>query len=1057
MLSRLLRFSVRRPLLVCALFALGALAGGWSFLRSPLDAIPDLSEPQVLLYARVAGSPVQVSDSATAPLMRKLSALPGVKTVRGFSDLGYSYVTVVLERADQAVRTRAAAAAREDRVHAWQVAQDASGVGWVYQYSLGAGTSGLDLYELRTLQDQVLGPALAALPGVAEVPAVGGYVRRLEVVANPRLLQVRGLQPPDLTAGLPAAAEPPRGRMLMLDERDVLLGLEGESPRAVTSAASPAPAAKVPETGSLESIEIRPGLKLGELARVRQAPDLRRGIADLDGQGEVVGGVVVAAQGVNALDLVARVKARLESLKPRLPKGVDLETVYDRSQLIRASLGTVRRELLQELLLVSLAVYLFLGHAPSMWVLGLALPAAILLHFLPLHLARLSVNLMTLGGLAIAIGDMLDAGIILVENANRRLADAGPVPEAVRREVLAEACISLIRPLLFTLVIVVVSFLPVFALEGQEGRLFQPLAASKTLSMLSAMAVTLLLVPALSALFLKRGFKREEQNPLSAWLQSKYRPSLAWALSRPKLSLAVNFGLLLLTIPLFLRLPREFLPPLNEGSLLYMPVTMAGVPAAQASAFLKEADRRLAAVPEVERVFGKAGRAESATDPAPLSMVESTILLKPRRLWRKGMDEAGLVREMDQTLQFTGVSNGWTQPIRGRIDMQATGIRTPLGLKVSAQTLEQAEAAAAKAETICLKLPGIRSAAAERAGRAPSLMYFPDEAGLKKAGLTAGQVQGQLLCYAGGAALASVSGTAVAAVYPEDFTDNLDKMRRFPIFSAPGRTVPLSALGRVELAEGADMVPLENGLPTVHVYLDLDSRDTVGWVQAHGREVLDPLRAIPGVRAEFSGQYEADQRARRRMSWLVPACGLLIALLLWLAFGSLAESGMILLSVPYALLGGIWIQALLGIPLSVSAWVGYIALFAVAVQTGVVMVVYLQQATSSPVTSPLPSSGEFPPPLSGRRGEGGSFAQAGRGEVAPLKEAVLNGAVLRLRPKLMTVATNVIGFFPLLWTKGAGDDLLASVAAPIVGGMLTSAIHVLYITPILFYLSRRRS
>ncbi len=1032
LLTRMVEASMRRSGRVVLAFILLALTGAWSAWRSPLDAIPDLSDPQVLLYARLPGSPEQIALSATKPMMDRLKALPGVRTVRGFSDLGYSYLTVLLDPRGNmpAARKAVAAEAAASQEAAWSLAADASGVGWIYQYSLASPSGELDLYELRQLQEGVLGPELAKLPGVSEVAPVGGYSRRFEIVANPRLLEARGLVPADLVAGLKRLEGPLKGRMLMLSERDVILGASGEAPQPAGHA--PPLHGAIPDSAEgIEALKVRVKgreIALGEVARVRRAPDLRRGIADLDGKGECVGGIVIAAKGVNALELAGRIKARLDELKASLPKGADLLTTYDRSDLILAALRTVRRELIQELLLVAAVIFVFLGHLRSMLVLSIALPVTIFLHFIPLHLASLSMNLMTLGGLAIAIGDIIDAGIVMVENGNRALAE-GARDEQARLKSLSASLALLIKPLFFTILVVVVSFLPVFALEGQEGRLFMPLAASKSLSMLSALAVTLWLVPALCARYLKGDFKREEEQKLGAWLQSLYRPSLEKVLSRPALSLGINFALLALTIPLFLKLPREFLPPLNEGSLMYMPVTAAGVPAAQVGALMKEADRRLKAVPEVLRVFGKAGRAESATDPAPLSMIESTILLKPRREWRKGMDEEGLVKEMDEALQFVGLSNGWTQPIRGRIDMQATGIRTPLGLKVFAPGLPEAEAAALRLEALIAKMEGVRSAVAERAGRAPSLGIQVDEKAAARAGLSGPQVLGQVLAHAGSAPLAGEGGAQVAVVYPEEFTGSLAKMEEFPVFAKGGRTWRLDSLAKVSLREGPEMLAMENGRCVVTIYVDLKDRDTMGWVERHRGEL--PAQLGPGVSWEFSGQYESDRRAGRRLAWLIPLCLLIIVGLLAFAFNSLREASLVVLSVPFALVGGVWIQGLLGIPLSVSVWVGYIALFAVAVQTGVVMVVYLQEALN-------------------RRLEQGSLDLQG------LRQAVVEGSVLRLRPKLMTVATNVIGFLPLLWARGAGDDLLASVAAPLVGGMLSSAIHVLYITPVLFLLMRRR-
>jgi Cu(I)/Ag(I) efflux system membrane protein CusA/SilA len=1040
-LSRIAGFSIKNSNKVLAFFIVATIAGLLASFFCSWDAIPDLSDPQVLLYAKVSGSPEQVSQVATQPMMERLAGLPEVEAVRGFSDPGYSYVTVVLDEKGDNSQTRGKI---EDLVRGftsgspitWQVSHDTSGIGWVYQYSLSRDFTPLDLYDLRSLQEQVLAPDLARLDGVAEVATVGGYVKRFEILVNPFLLKTVGMTPGDLTLALEEREKELKGRMAMVGERDVILAFSGSAPMAEEGKIQVLEHAPVLSPAGLAALKFKfkgKEIALSEIATVQVAPDSRRGIADLDGKEEVVGGIVVARKGVDALALIRNVKAEIEKLKPSL-SGVQVHAVYDRSRLIHASLSTIGWELFQELFLLSLVVTLFLGHYRSAVVLGLAFPAALSLCFIPFQAVGLTMNLMTLGGLAIAIGDMFDAGIILVENANRRLSLKGRgLGEAARHKELAAACSSLMKPLFFTLLIVVVSFLPVFALEGQMGRLFAPLAAAKTLGMLSALAVTLFLVPALCAKLLKGEFKREEQNKLSMKLRSLYRPSLEWALLRPWPILGACFLLMALTIPLFFSLPRQFLPSLNEGSLLYMPLTMPGVPADQVERLLHEADRRLKEFPEVESVFGKAGRAETATDPAPLFMIESTILLKPRSQWRSGMNEERLVSEMDAALQFLGVSNGWTQPIRGRIDMQATGIRTPLGLKISSSTLEKAEAAAVYLEKWLGQTPGVKSAVAERIGKAPSLEVTVDPSASKKWGLDPEQVLGQVLAFAGGAALGKAApgleGIPVAVVYPHEMLHTLDQYTQMPVFTPKGRIVPLGKLARVELGEGPDMVPLENGKPTVYLYLELDSKDTMGWIGRNRPNLEKIFPPESDVHLEISGQYLAEEKAWSRLKWLVPLCGLFIAALLALAFTSLREAGLILLSVPFAFLGGVWIQALLGIPLSVSVWVGYIALFAVAVQTGVVMVVYLKEALEK-------------------------REKSGQASPETLRPAILEGSVLRLRPKLMTVATNVICFLPLLWTKGAGGDLLASVAAPIVGGMVTSAVHVLYITPILFYLTK---
>ncbi len=1057
----------RNRFLVFAVVLLATLAGIYSLRHIPLDAVPDISDVQVIVYTPWEGrSPDLIEDQVTYPIVTALLSAPRVKTVRGISDFGYSYVYAIFEDGTDIYWARSrvleylqqiARRLPEDASPA--LGPDASGVGWVFTYALVDDSGRRDLSELRALQDWHLRYALASVPGVAEVAGVGGFVRQYQVNVDPQRLSAYGISIREVMERIRLSNRDVEGRVLEMGGREYMVRSRGylrgteDLRRIVVDARGGTP------------------VLLGDVAQINLGPDIRRGMVELDGRGEVVGGIVVMRHGENALRVIRAVKEKIAQITPGLPEGVRIVPTYDRSELILLAIGTLQKTLLIEIAAVSLVVILFLFHFRSALVPILALPVAVAVCFIPMMLLGIPSNIMSLGGIALSIGVLVDAAIVMVENGVRRVAEAGN--SASRREVLVRSCLQVGRGLFFALLIILVSFAPVFLLEAQEGRLFRPLAFTKTFAMAAATILAVTFVPVLMTVFLSRGrIRAESENPVSRFLHRLYEPVLRLALRRRKTTLLLNALLIPLSIALGLGAGSEFMPPLYEGTIFYMPVSAPGISVTEAGRLLAIQDRILKSFPEVERVFGKAGRAETATDPAPFSMMETTVLLKPRDEWRRVKNDFAswpsalrplaafflgqertltyeeLVAEMDRAMRFPGLQNSWTMPIRARIDMLTTGIRTPVGVKVFGPDLQTVEEIGLRIEAALKDLAGTRSVFAERAAGG----YFVDidirREAIARYGLTVAEVQDVIQSAIGGMNLTrTVEGRARFPVnlrYPRELRDDVERFERVlvPVRPSGGQAmesagrpvaqIPLAQLADISVRSGPAMIRNEDGLLAGYVFIDVAGRDLGGYVEEARRIVREQVALPPGTFLSWSGQYEFQLRARERLQILLPVVFFVILILLYLAFRSLAESLTLMVAVVYAMTGGVILQVLLGYNFSVAVWVGYIALYGIAVETGVVMVLYLQEALDRRVK---------------------------QGSVSPrdILDATLEGSVLRLRPKVMTVATTLIGLLPILGSSGVGADVMKPIAAPIVGGLVTSTLHVLIVTPVIFAMVKERA
>ncbi len=1029
MLARVMEWSARHVVPV-VLAAVALCAGGtYALLRTPVDALPDLSDVQVILYTEFPGQgPQVVEDQVTYPLSTAMLGVPRAKLVRGFSNFGVSFVYVIFEDGTDIYWARSrvleylnSVASRLPAGVAPTLGPDATGVGWVYQYALQARGRPLD--EQRALQDWYLRPQLARSPGVAEVASVGGFVRTYQVTVDPHRLLAYGIPLGELRTAIAASNHDVGGRSLELGGteyvirgRGYLHGIE-DIGRIVLRSPGGTP------------------VRVSDVARVESVPDERRGIAELDGEGEVVSGVVVARFGENALQVIRAAKDRLRELAAGLPQGVGIVPVYDRSGLIQRAIGTLRHTLVEESLIVALACFVFLMHARSALVAILMLPVGLLMAFIVLHALGMSSNIMSLGGLAIAMGAMVDAAIVMVENAHKHLERQGP--EAPRLPAILAACREVGPALFFSLLVITVSFLPVFTLEAQEGRLFRPLAWTKTFAMASAALLSVTLVPALMALFVRGRIPRERDNPLMRVLVDGYAVLLSAVLRWRKAVLAGALLLLAASAVPALRLGVEFMPTLDEGTLLFMPSSLPGISVTQAARTLQVQDRILRSFPEVESVFGKAGRANTATDPAPLEMFETVINLKPQSEWRPGMDMDRLVAALDEAVRMPGVSNAWTMPIKARIDMLATGIRTPLGVKVYGSDVQVLARIAREVEQAVRQVPGTTSAYAERLTGGWYIDIVPDPAALGRYGLTVDDVH-EVVATALGAEVVTttVEGRQrfdVTVRYPRDLRDSPEHIARDVLVPVRGGAmVPVGQLARIQIAQGPPALRTENALLSAYVFIDLRGRDIGGYVQDAQRAVARDVRLPPGYYIAWSGQYEYLQHAVARLKLVIPVTIACIFLLLYMNFRRLDGTLIVMLSVPFSLVGGVWLLAALGYNLSVAVVVGFIALAGVAAETAVVMLVYLDAAWAEARAR---------------------CAAAGRAPTAAdLHEAVMHGAAQRLRPKLMTVCAIMAGLLPILWNTGTGSELMRRIAAPMVGGMVSAAVLTLLVIPALYVL-----
>jgi Cu(I)/Ag(I) efflux system membrane protein CusA/SilA len=1027
MIAALIRWSARNVFLVGIATVFITLAGIYAIAKVPLDAIPDLSDVQVIVYTEYPGqAPQVVEDQVTYPLTTAMLTVPKSRVVRGFSFFGVSFVYVIFEDGTDIYWARSrvleylnAASRRLPEGVTPTLGPDATGVGWVYQYVVrGAQKS---LAELRTIQDWYVRFGLAKAEGVAEVASVGGFVKQYSIVIDPRRLQALGIPLSKVRDVVRDSNMDVGGRTVELSETEFAVRGRGY----------------IKSLSDLEQIVVKNDggvpVLLKDVARVELAPDERRGITEMNGEGEVVSGIALQRFGENALSVIQHVKDRLAEIAPSLPKGVGIEPVYDRSDLINRAIDTLKRTLIEESVIVAFVCVLFLLHARSALVAIITLPLGVLIAYICMWLLGLSSNIMSLGGIAIAIGAMVDAAIVMIENAHKRLERAPPGKP--RAEVLIEAAIEVGPALFFSLLIITVSFLPIFTLEAQEGRLFKPLAYTKTFAMAAGALLSVLLVPALMTIFVRGRIMPEHKNPVNRFLIAAYRPVIQLALRFKALTILAALVVLALSLWPASRLGSEFMPTLNEGTLFYMPVTLPGISVTKAAELLQTQDKIIKSFPEVASVFGKAGRAATATDPAPTEMVETVINLRPESEWRPGMTVDRLIAEMDKSLQFPGVSNAWTMPIKARIDMLSTGIRTPVGVKVFGKDLAEIEKLAREIEAVLRKVSGTVSAYAERAISGYYLNVDPDRAQLARYGLMIGNVQ-EVIAMALGAepVTTTVEGReryTVSLRYPRDYRSDPESIADQVLIPLPnGGTVPLGEVAKVSLAQGPSSIRTENAQLATYVYVDVRDRDVGSYVADAQKAVASEVNFPPGYYATWSGQFEYMERAIAKLKIVIPVTLLIIFVLLFLNFRRITETLIVMLSVPFALVGGFWLMWWLGFNLSVAVAVGFIALAGVAAETGVVMLIYLDNALTE---------------MKQQREREGRALSAG-----DLYDAIMSGAVERVRPKMMTVAAIMAGLLPIMWSHGAGAEVMQRIAVPMIGGMVSSTVLTLVVIPVVY-------
>ncbi|WP_336980124.1 efflux RND transporter permease subunit [Brevundimonas nasdae] len=1036
MITAVIRASVKgRFLVLMAAFALLA-AGLWAVRSTPVDALPDLSDVQVIIRTNYPGqAPQIVENQVTYPLATTMLSVPGARTVRGYSFFGDSFVYVLFEDGTDLYWARSRVLEYLNQVQARLPATvqpalgpDATGVGWVYEYALVDRTGRHDLAQLRSLQDWFLRYELKTVPGVAEVASLVGMVRQYQVVLDPVRLAAYGVTHQAAVEAIQRANGETGGSVLELAEAEYMVRANGY----------------LTELEDFRAIPLRTAaggvpIRLGDVATVQIGPEMRRGIAELNGQGEVAGGVVILRSGGNARSTIAAVAEKLETLKAGLPPGVEVVTTYDRSRLIDRAIENLSGKLIEEFLIVALVCGLFLWHARSALVAILTLPLGVLAAFLVMNVQGVNANIMSLGGIAIAIGAMVDAAVVMIENAHKHIErwehdhPDDRLDGETRWAVITEAAVEVGPALFLSLVIITLSFIPVFSLQAQEGRLFAPLAFTKSYAMAAAAILSITLVPVLMGYLIRGRIPAERSNPINRWLTHAYCGPLDWVLRYPKRTLLIALAAFTTTAWPLSQLGGEFMPAMDEGDLLYMPSAQPGLSAAEAAELLQQTDRMIRTVPEVATVFGKAGRAETATDPAPLEMFETTIQFKPRDEWRHGMTPEKLVEELDRAVQVPGLSNVWVPPIRNRIDMLATGIKSPVGVKVSGADLGQIDRIAAEVEEIARSVPGVSSALAERltGGRYIDIDIDRDAAG--RYGLNIADVQSIVSGAIGGETIGqTVEGVArypISVRYPRELRDSVEQLRALPILTPSGQQITLGAVADLRVADGPPMLKSENGRPTTWVYVDVRGRDLASVVADLRRAVASDVTLTPGVSIAYSGQFEYLERATARLRIVVPATLAIIFILLYLTFGRFDEALLIMATLPFALTGGIWLLYLLGFHQSVATGVGFIALAGLSAEFGVVMLIYLKHALKD-------------------RG-----ADPDRGQV---EDAVREGALLRVRPKAMTVAVVLAGLFPILIGHGAGSEVMSRIAAPVIGGMITAPLLSMLVIPAGYLLLRRR-
>ena len=1036
MIAAVIRWSLANRFFVL-LGALALLAGGLVALRAtPLDALPDLSDVQVVIRTPAQGqAPRLVEDQITYPLATTMLSVPGAKTVRGYSFFGDSFVYVlfadgtdpywarsrVLESLSQ-VQSRLPAGARP------ALGPDATGVGWIFEYALVDRTGRHDLSQLRSLQDWFVRYELKTLPGVAEVASIGGMVRQYQVVLDPQKLAAYGVTHQAVVEALNRANQEAGGSVVEMAEAEYMV-------RASGYLSSLDDFATVPLKTAAGGVPVT----LGQVATIQIGPEMRRGVAELNGQGEVTGGVVVLRSGEDARATLKAVQDRLKTLKASLPPGVEIVTTYDRSGLIDRAIDNLKSKLFEEFIVVALVCALFLWHLRSALVAIIALPLGVLAAFIVMRAQGVNANIMSLGGIAIAVGAMVDAAVVMIENAHKHLerwAHDHPgqtIGDRERWDEIAAAAVEVGPALFLSLLIITFSFIPVFTLQGQEGRLFAPLAFTKTYAMAAAALLSITLIPVLMGYLIRGRIPAETANPINRALSALYAPALDWVLGRPRTTLAIAALVFATTLVPLSRLGGEFMPTLDEGDLLYMPSALPGLSAAKAGALLQQTDRLIKTVPEVDSVFGKAGRAESATDPAPLEMFETTIRFKPRDQWRPGMTPEKLVEDLDRTVAVPGLSNVWVPPIRNRIDMLATGIKSPIGVKVSGANLDDLDRVAQQIAQVAKTVPGVSSALAERLTGGRYVDVRIDRAAAGRYGLNIADVQAIVSGAIGGQTVGeTVEGLArypISVRYPREVRGDLEALRALPILTPSLQQITLGTVAQVAISEGPPMLKSENGQPTTFVYIDVRDRDLSSVVADLQRAVAKDVRPVAGVTVSYSGQFEYLQRAVERLKIVVPATLLIIFVLLYLTFRRFDEAALIMGALPFALTGGFWALYLLGFNQSVATGVGFIALAGVSAEFGVVMLIYLKQA------------------LAERQGVLSD---------ADLSQAIREGALLRVRPKAMTVAVILAGLIPILIGHGAGSEVMSRIAAPMIGGMLSAPLLSMFVVPAAYLLIERR-
>jgi len=1034
MISRIIAWCARNPFLVFTGAILLVVAGIWCLQRVPLDALPDISDVQVIIHTQWAGEPPNViEDQVTYPIVTALLAAPQVKNVRAQTMFGDSYVFVVFQddtdlywaRSRVTEYLQQIAGRLPADVHP-VIGPDATGAGWVYEYAVVDRSHTKSLADLRTLQDWFLRYQLETVPGVAEVASIGGFVRQYQVNLNPNKLFSYGISAATVIDKVRQSTNEVGGDVLEMSGAEYMI-------RGLGYFRSLSDLENVPvATKNGTPVLVR------DLGTVSFGPDERRGAVDWQGQGETVGGIVVMRYGLNALKVIDGVKAKLKEIAPSLPAGVEIVTGYDRSWLINESIHTLKRDLTAEAIIVSFVSIVFLLHFRSALVPILTLPIAVLAAFIPMYYLHVSSNIMSLGGLALAIGVLIDAAIVMVENGYRHLAERPDVPdEPERRRILVGAAQQVGPALFYSLIIIVVSFLPVFLLEAQEGRMFRPLAWTKTLSLIFSSLLSITLVPALMLLCLRGKLRPESKNPVARATQAIYLPVLRWCLKHWKVVIVLNLAFLGATIPLYFRLGSQFMPALYEGSALYMPSALPGISITQAVSLMQEQDRIIRSFPEVATVFGTVGRSDTATDNAPLDMYDTTIMLKPREQWRPGMTYERLIHDMDEKLQFPGLTNTWTMPVENRLDMELTGIKTAVGIKIQGTDLAHIEDIGARMQQILSGMPETNSVFAERVAQGFYLNVEVNRPAAARYGLTVADVQQVITSEIGGADIAqNVEGRErfpIAVRYQRGFRDHPEALSQALIPTSSGEQIPISEVARVYYSRGPAMIRDEDGALTGYVYLNLNTHDYGGFVNRAEKLINQKLALPAGYTWRWAGEYEFEMRAKQRLKMILPIVFFVIFMLLYLVFKSAAEAAVLIFPTFYAMSGGLLLQWALGFNFSVAVWVGYIALFGIAVETGVVMVVYLHEAFQHRLAQDAPMT------------------------EASLEQAVIEGAVQRLRPKLMTVTAVILSLAPILWETGIGSDVMKPIAAPIVGGMITSTINVLILVPVFFLLIKRRA